>query len=191
MLRKARAHAEVCSQPAPARVNVSPAFRYGCFCGAGHPGFADASGRPPAQLDRRQREKLVARYYAVKPVDAIDAACQAHDVCWIWNGRRTVACNDAFADAMRRLRAAFKEDEKPRCATLALDMQRAAEYVLPSVSWHDRAEKLLLSPVTAVEVLRVGASAFRDSYPHPDERCDYEKSGSDEGTRSSASSTFQ
>jgi hypothetical protein len=86
----------------------------------------------------------------VEPVDALDAACRDHDVCWIWNGRHAVACNQAFGSTMRTLRRTFKESGQDRCANLALDMQMAASYVLPSASWWDRAEKVLWSPVTAV-----------------------------------------
>jgi len=171
MLRRALAHAEVCSDPAPARVNVSPGFRYGCFCGSGYPGLARETGKRPKDMTPREREKLIARYYAVKPMDAIDAACRAHDVCWIWNGRHAVACNEAFGSAMRALRGDFKDAGQSRCANLALDMQMAASYVLPSASWRDRAEKVLWSPVTAVQAAIVQSGALLDSYPHPDERC--------------------
>lgn len=169
-LRKALAHAEVCSDPAPARVKVSPGFRYGCFCGAGYPGLA--RDQRPRDMTPRQREKLIARYYAVKPVDAIDAACQAHDVCWIWNGRHAVACNEAFGDTMRGLRREFKDAGRTRCATLALDMQMAASYVLPSASWRDRAEKVLWSPVTAVQAVMVQSGVLHGSYPRDGERCE-------------------
>jgi len=168
-LRKALAHAEVCSDPAPARVNVSPGFRYGCFCGAGHPGLA--RDKRPKHMTPRERKKLIARYYAVRPVDAIDAACQAHDVCWIWNGRHAVACNEAFEDTMRGLRREFKDAGRSSCARLALDMQMAASYVMPSASWRDRAEKVLWSPVTAVQAVMVQSGVLPGSYPHDGELC--------------------
>ena len=171
MLRKALRHAETCGDPAPARVNVSPRFRYGCFCGAGYPGLAGETGERPKDMTPKEREKLIARYYAVKPVDALDAACRAHDVCWIWNGRHAVACNEAFENTMRRLRAAFREGGQDRCAHLALDMQMAASYVLPSASWRDRAEKVLWSPVTAVQAVLVQSGVLGGSYPHADELC--------------------
>ncbi|HEX5042863.1 MAG TPA: hypothetical protein VFV75_08140 [Candidatus Polarisedimenticolaceae bacterium] len=170
-LRRALARAEVCSDPAPARVKVSPGFRYGCFCGGGYPGLARESGKRPRDMTPREREKLIARYYAVKPVDALDAACRDHDVCWIWNGRHAVACNQAFGDAMRALRREFKDAGRSRCANLALDMQMAASYVLPSASWRDRAEKVLWSPVTAVQAVIAQSGALRDSYPQRDELC--------------------
>jgi hypothetical protein len=170
-LRRALAGAEVCSDPAPARVKVSPGFRYGCFCGGGYPGLAREFGKRPKHMTAREREKLIARYYAVKPVDALDAACRDHDVCWIWNGRHAVACNQAFGSTMRALRREFKDAAQGRCANLALDMQMAASYVLPSASWWDRAEKVLWSPVTAVQAVIVQSGALRDSYPHPDELC--------------------
>jgi hypothetical protein len=47
---------------------------------------------------------------------------------------------------MRALRGDFKDAGQNRCANLALDMQMAASYVLPSASWRDRAEKVLWSP---------------------------------------------
>ena len=168
-LRKALARAEVCADPAPARVKVSPGFRYGCFCGAGQPGLA--RNKRPKDMTPREREKLIVRYYAVKPVDAIDAACQAHDVCWIWNGRHAVACNEAFGDTMRGLRREFKDAGRDRCATLALDMQMAASYVLSSASWRDRAEKVLWSPVTAVQAVMVQSGVLHGSYPRGGERC--------------------
>ena len=169
-LRRALARAEVCSDPAPARVNVSPGFRYGCFCGAGHPGLAGKTGKRPRDMTPREREKLVARYYAVKPVDALDAACREHDVCWIWNGRHAVACNKAFGSTMRTLRREFTDAGQDRCASLALDMQMAASYVLPSASWRDRAEKVLWSPVTAVQAVIVQSGVLHASYPEDGER---------------------
>ena len=170
-LRRALARAEVCRDPAPARVNVSPGFRYGCFCGAGYPGLARETGKRPKDMTPREREKLIARYYLVEPVDALDAACRDHDVCWIWNGRHAVACNEAFGSTMRTLRRAFQESGQDRCANLALDMQMAASYVLPSASWWDRAEKVLWSPVTAVQAVIVQSGVLRDTYPHPGELC--------------------
>jgi hypothetical protein len=171
MLRRALAHAEVCEDPAPARVKVSPGFRYGCFCGGGYPGLARETGKRPKHMTPEEREKLIARYYRVKPVDALDAACREHDVCWIWNGRHAVACNEAFESSMRTLRKEFKDAGQDRCAHLALDMQMAASYVLPSASWRDRAEKVLWSPITAVQAVLVQSSALWDSYPRPGELC--------------------
>ena len=171
-LREALARAEVCESPDPARVNVSPGFRYGCFCGAGHPGFVRDAGKKPADMTPEEREDLIARYYRVEPVDAIDAACRAHDVCWIWNARRAVACNDDFERTMRTLRIAFAEAGRGRCASLALDLQMAASYVIPSASWRDRAEKILWSPVTAVQAVMVQSGVLHPGYPHAGERCD-------------------
>ncbi|HET9298783.1 MAG TPA: hypothetical protein VFO11_02485 [Candidatus Polarisedimenticolaceae bacterium] len=170
-LRRALARAEVCADPAPARVKVSPGFRYGCFCGGGYPGLARETGKRPKDMSSHEREKLIARYYAVKPVDALDEACRDHDVCWIWNGRHAVACNQAFGSTMRALRGTFKDAGQDRCANLALDMQMAASYVLPSASWWDRAEKVLWSPVTAVQAVIVQSGALRDTYPHRGEVC--------------------
>src|SRR5688572_11019604 len=102
-LRKALASAEVCAAPEPARVRVSPGFRYGCLCGLGYPGLARETGTRPRDMSRQEREALIARYYAIKPIDAIDEACRAHDVCWIWNGQREVACNEAFRTTLREL----------------------------------------------------------------------------------------
>jgi hypothetical protein len=171
MLKRAASRAEVCRDPAPARVEVSPGFRYGCFCGGGYPGFRDPSGKKPQQLGRKEREKLVARYYAVEPVDAIDAACRAHDVCYVWKGQPDEACNDAFASTMKELRATFQEEGRERCAGLALDLRLAARAVFPSASFHDKAVKVLRAPLTAVEAMLVGAGALWDGYPHPGERC--------------------
>jgi hypothetical protein len=90
----AKAHARECKQPVAAQ--PGPGFRYGCFCGAGYPDLIHPSGKNDSALHRSERVELAVEYYRIKPIDDIDEACQAHDVCWLMRGDGDARCNHLF-----------------------------------------------------------------------------------------------
>ena len=69
-------HAKPCNPAAqPTGLKYYTEWKYGCFCGEGHPGY-----------------KKIEEYYSVKPKDDIDIACREHDVCWVLNGENDGHC---------------------------------------------------------------------------------------------------
>ena len=164
-LDRARAEAQPCANPAVAREEVSRSFKYGCFCGAGYPGLKHPSGRDGQNLSPPERNELIAGYLRIKPIDDIDAACQAHDICQILNGRPELACNIAFKSRLDELRQAWNADlgwigaERPeyRCGRLALDMSFATATVMEGLS-NDVAEQ------TASDVTKAASLPFTAGY---------------------------
>ena len=143
---RAKANAALCATPIPATRELSRAFRYGCFCGENHPGLSHPSGKSEAALSRREREELAILYYQIKPVDAVDAACQAHDVCWLLSTTTSQECNEQFESELDELTDAFdaaadrlplgqrNNSQARRCWALAGDIEVASLAVMASKS---------------------------------------------------------
>lgn len=113
-----------CKWPAPATRDIGPDWKYGCFCGKGHPPIKPEM---TTHLSEKERYDVIAKYYRIKPIDAIDEACQFHDVCWVLNGRAESVCNGVFASRLRDLedrfeRAGKTDQVKMKCGVLARDM---------------------------------------------------------------------
>lgn len=67
-------------------------YRYGNFCGVGHPGFlADDAASPPDRL-----RQLI----ALPAVDDIDRACKFHDICYELAAPDSKACDEGFSDLL-------------------------------------------------------------------------------------------
>lgn len=193
-LNEARERSKSCSNPAPARKVLDP-FRYGCFCGRRYPGLAPAEVAEDRELTTGQKLSLIERYYEVAPYDALDAACQDHDVCWIWNGGPELECNDEFHRTLKQIRRELKAEiswnetdtRQYRCALLALDMASAANQVFPATSEEpligesNFLAKLFIAPLTAIMAGISMSGKLWDSYPHPDERCTPNSSHSTNG----------
>lgn len=73
-------------------------FKYGCFCGQGHPSFTS---------NGLTTEELIAKYYSIEPKDDIDFICQKHDICWILSGERTIECNLGLINELHKLAMIF------------------------------------------------------------------------------------
>lgn len=117
-----------------AKKNLTPKFKYGCFCGANHP-IPESLGK---ELEpHEQVEKLL----EIRPLDEIDAACQMHDICWALNGKE-VWCDDAFSNQLEVYLQEIKpligfwevETEEWRCSNLARDIKMAGRSTFPSFS---------------------------------------------------------
>ena len=175
-----------CASPAPASQKITPSWKYGCFCGKGHPPLIHPSERQGSALSESERNELILEYYAIKPLDDIDAACRAHDICWILNGRSEIACNKAFRDAMDEIRSNLRsrigwfdtETTEWRCSILALDMAFTSNTIMEgdsgdmSMRISNWLSKMLTSPLV---VLYGGIHLFSSAisaYPNAAERCD-------------------
>lgn len=179
-------NATQCSNPAPAKENLDSDFRYGCFCGKNYPNIVSKSGKSYRKLDRDERDKLIEKYYKIKPIDAIDKLCQKHDICYISTGREDPICNDILFDELKKLSNHFYEEAKDRdkkakamrCERLAYDIARVFKTVFTSRENLSLTRMgifmMINTPITVVsKSIQSGARGFNDDtqYPHPNERC--------------------
>ena len=94
-------------------------WAYGHFCGKGYP----AIGAGPVDEQR-------AALQAITPADSIDAACQAHDLCYVEHGQHRLSCDDALVKQMYALR--FDGPDRRSCARLADQIGRFFACAMPS-----------------------------------------------------------
>jgi hypothetical protein len=186
-LTEARSAATECDSPAPGRVDLSRSFKYGCFCGVNYPDLPTPENKPFALLSETERQTHIARFYAIKPIDDIDSACQDHDVCWLLRGDGDGRCNEEFKDRLDYVRDAMNSKRKVfdtdsylwRCEILADDMYTIFLTIFVSEqfsdspgktvgSWLGRAFGTVMTPLIAA--LRVPIWA-RKAYPAAQERC--------------------
>jgi hypothetical protein len=175
-----------CDLPEVAKERASAKFRYGCFCGRGHPDLKDSRQGREASLSPVERSELVGKYLRIRPIDSIDRACQEHDVCWTRQGREELACNQILIAELDRLRAQWAPSEvervipevEARCEYMVVDMMYAfvllgpADGTDPAAIEADRAGKLLRLPITFLYGLRtVMAGALFSNYPRAEDRC--------------------
>jgi len=66
-------------------------WKYGYYCGEGHPSTPD---------------------YNQKPKDDIDSACRNHDICWENYGKNSGPCNDEFLNKIEYLSNSFMNEKK-------------------------------------------------------------------------------
>jgi hypothetical protein len=180
LLAEAKATAMPCTDPKPALAELDENWKYGCFCGRHWPDH-------PRPIDSDSYRRVpIAKYYRIKPRDAIDEVCQAHDVCWVLNGDGAVACNNEFVGRLTRLRDMFlrrgyiswdlKPDLSVRCAAMANDMAFA-----PFVFFEGGASRretplvfgrnptfIALTPIYVVVFL---VRKMFHGYPEPGDRC--------------------
>lgn len=180
----AAATAEVCLHPVPAKITVSPKFKYGCFCGGGYPDYTVSPIEGEADGDRLRRVAL--RYYSVKPFDDVDAVCQRHDICYLLNPNARLECNESFQEELESMRKLFKSQiefwtvdaYQFRCQILINDLTIAANGFMPASSevpgrtvgtWFGRG---IASPmlVFAAGARATGGGLFGE-YPYIDEAC--------------------
>lgn len=185
VLNEALRDPKSCERPAVARQKVDPDFKYGCFCGKNHPDINHPSGRKLEDLDQEERTNLIAKYYAIRPVDDIDSACQSHDVCWILNSRPERECNESFRARLKSLQRAWESrigwfDTNTlewRCAAIALDMSFATLAIMEGVS-NDlssevglKAARLFSAPITLYYAALMTIFGAFNNYPTEGEVC--------------------
>lgn len=183
-LARIASEAKVCDRPAVAISKVSSGFRYGCFCGANYPDLHHPSGKADQALNQGERLELAAQYFKIKPIDDIDAICQAHDVCWVLNGGGVMECNDQLEESLKRFRGVVEkghafdsESLQFRCGWLALDIQFASQSVMESSSRDPVKEaalgvaRFVTSPLTVGYALMTQLKRGLDPFPKAKERC--------------------
>lgn len=184
-MQKAIASARECQNPAVAEEKFDKNFRYGCFCGERYPKIPLPVDKPADELTYTERKGLIARYYAIQPYDTIDAACQAHDICYIYNGEDSQACNDAFYLRLQQIYDAYDktaEGGKPgtkawRCRMLASDLSAIFKTIFTAgdgISASRFSIFAMITPFTiANKIVQKSALSFseRSGYPLPHERC--------------------
>jgi hypothetical protein len=175
-----------CAEPVVALERPSPRFRYGCFCGRGHPNLNDERQGKESQVNAEGRRALVEKYLSIKPIDSLDRACQNHDICWTRYGRDELACNDTFIDELEHLRVGWSPNHIPSvvtdldksCAYLAEDMKYAFILVGPADSEDEeahyrhevsRASKALITIMYAGRSLVAGF--LGKNYPKGNQLC--------------------
>jgi hypothetical protein len=122
--------AKLCKSPAKAKENFDDDFKYGCFCGKNYPNILSDNNESYKTLGRVKRDKIIEKYYLIKPYDDIDELCMKHDICYIYEGREDQLCNDAIYNSLRELSSKFYEqargedsDSKAmRCERLSSDI---------------------------------------------------------------------
>ena len=127
-MQENRAKAKECDTPAKTKEKFTNSFQYGCFCGKDYPLIRHASRKNYKDLNKTEREELIAQYYSIKPYDSIDESCMKHDICYIYRGREEQACNDAIYHNLKELKLIFKAKEErsnptaKQCRLLSADM---------------------------------------------------------------------
>ncbi len=178
--------AKDCQSPISPKEKLSRRFKYGCFCGKDYPALRHSSGRQGLDLSLAERAELVKAFLEVRPLDAIDSACQKHDICWVRFGNSQLSCNKEFIAELDNLSAGWKErisffDVKSlefRCQFLARDLSFATMTVMQGDA-EDQGElaatnltKLIGFPITALYAISTFlGGAIGGSYPTAGERC--------------------
>ncbi len=147
----------------PANPNFlhGPKYKYGYFCGAGHPVFEDG---PDA-------EKLISLYYSIEPWDEIDRNCRDHDLCWIAYGEDNAECNEQFLDSIRYMDRSFGERHHFTCSNVTSDIINAFssifvhdKYTSTSDTITGKFAKLVTTPILGLagifQVANVGLSGY-------------------------------
>ena len=189
-LSAALSHPRRCD-PAPAKFELSRTFKYGCFCGEKWPAIEIPVGAPSKGMPPEQMEKLIAEYYGIEPIDDIDAACQAHDVCWLKSGFPWRKCNTQFIEMLAFIRIEFEQaiirqggDPKAygQCAALAEDMRAATTFFMREETEPGSSSMVLnaiLSPAAgAVLIGSIAQKLLTDAYPGAKDICKLPTKGS-------------
>ncbi len=185
-MKAAMKRAKVCKNPAVAEEKFDKSFRYGCFCGENYPDIKDPSLKPFEYLTYSQRQKLIERYYEIRPYDTIDAACRQHDICYLYNGKEEQACNDAFYRRLREIYDAYEatpEGKKSgtkawRCKMLASDLSAIFKTIFTAGDDISASRFSIFAMITpfsiATKMVQKTALsvAERSGYPLPFEKCD-------------------
>ena len=188
-------NSQKCGAPVAGRVNLSPSFRYGCFCGREWP--------KPTRLEKEkkfdsmslpEKAEVLKYYFKIRPIDDIDLACRDHDVCYLINGDYNADCNKALMNQMKfihdvmdgisqsnsqRNNIPLTKTKEWRCKILAHDIYGVYLTIFATNNTDDPVNDYSLDVVRGAftPVVVAAAAAFRssiwssDPYPHEDERC--------------------
>lgn len=116
---------------------------YGHFCGKGYPDLGTGS-----------TQEQLARLDAIAPADSIDAACKAHDRCYLQQGMHQLRCDDALTRTAYKMR--FDGPDRRACARLADQIGRFFACAMPSTGDGMDAVVGALKPLTGMHPLCPG-----------------------------------
>jgi len=88
-------------------------WRYGNFCGKGYP-----------DIKAKSISDEIAQLRRISPRDDIDAACQAHDICYAKFSGKNKDCDAALAGNIRAMD--FGNDPRGRCLRIATEVGKFA-----------------------------------------------------------------
>jgi len=77
-------------------------FRYGKYCGAGHPYYKTSKPQSPDRIRDLKNDW--------PPDDDIDLMCYAHDMCYEQVGKHNQICDEAMSNTARVLAKSFKRE---------------------------------------------------------------------------------
>lgn len=178
--------AKVCDNIAPVKENFNSDFRYGCFCGKNYPKIVSDTKKSYRVLNRNEKDKLIEKYYLIKPIDTIDEMCMKHDLCYISTGREDQLCNDTLYDELRKVSSQFYEIAKikgrdsteMRCERLSSDIGSVFKTIFASgdnVGMRRFGMFMMINtPMTvASKTIQKTSHRLNDSaqYPLANERC--------------------
>lgn len=139
--------------PAPAAGGADPAATYGQllvhgnFCGPGYPELRSASGSIQEQL---------AEMKGIRAIDRVDAACYAHDVCYV-EGNPRASCDEAFISTLETIKSGRSRGLRQpsgECALL-VDSMLAAFYGKTVGERSDPTEQAAGSAMAAISTVDV------------------------------------
>ena len=166
--------ATTCENPITPPVWGDPQeWKYGCFCGKGHPAIPE---------EGKTEEQLIADYYKTKPKDDVDRACQAHDVCWIEHDDGDGECNLDFKKRLAFLAQDFNYRffDFRNCDRLALAMFSAFSTIFVEENFKDPTLDNTFGVATAITTppAIIGGWFFNNiwlsiwgGYPSKDQKC--------------------
>jgi hypothetical protein len=171
-----------CDAPFVAKYKIDPDFKYGRFCGKGHPRIKTDAG---AQIDGPENRKArAAEYFQAEPIDDIDKTCRDHDVCWAMNPRNLTECNMRFERTMSKLhdqfnkQIGFLDTDTPqwRCAVLANDMAFGSVFMKESSTASGRKFGANLVKFVSAPIIVTYAAMYTlmpgfENYPRQGENC--------------------
>jgi len=188
-LNQALSSAVECANPAAAHLNLSSRFKYGCFCGSNHPKIESPERKPLTSLSSDEREMIIAKYLAIKPIDDIDTICRDHDICWILRGEGDGRCNDEFRSRLDYLGEAMDMKRKDlnldinsyvfKCRCLASDISTSFLTIFVAEHYENGGETVgsriasgigMVTFLPLIAVFNLPSWAF-SGYPEPNERC--------------------
>lgn len=166
----------------PAKVELNEEFKYGCFCGKGHPSIPFPRDVPFSQLPLEEQKNLIQKYKSIRPVDDVDFLCQEHDICWLTKGDGNSGCNEHFTNELSWLYNDFTNVDRynydysigkvfSACAKLAADLITVSgTFLMESRDTGIMSQRGMITG-TLVPMALLFTPVGLWNYPNPDYRC--------------------
>lgn len=136
-------------------------FKYGNFCGPSYPKFSEKYSTDITFSGLLSRE---AKILSTSPVDDIDRACRAHDICYDFFGHDSSRCDATLSLLLRDNYAPeknFVSHSGTGCETLAYEIVSGVTTLKPfGITLQGKAlSTALKSPAIAIDLMFKGLSA--------------------------------